>query len=711
MASLRLRALLVLASGPLAVLAQGCGSDDSNSPPILEPLSDRIEFVDTDVTIELHASDPDGDPISFAFTSDITDIATRANLRPAGNTAVFTWTPIASDLGQHSFDFTASDGKASTKETITITVQAGTEGTGPIFRQPLGSGTTLDLSKQKCLNLQVVVEDPDSANVEIKEEEPRIASATLDQDSGLTAKWSWCPGKEQIAATDRYNLRLSASDGSNPAAIKDYLIVLRRTFDPSCAGQAPQITHTPHDESTVVGLSIFADVSDDEGIKYEPLLYYSTTSPGDPPDLAQMSQVTMVLLDGDMKSGSWGADVPNPVAGKPAGTSADLYYILVAQDNDDENGSCDHLTQAPATGAFKMTVTNPGGAGGLGLCEPCTADAQCGGASDLCLYMGPAGDTYCFKACTSDADCGDPAYYCSLTEFVSVDNAKGRQCIPKSFRCETGSGGTCTDDSYEPNDTLADASLIFPALESGTYPGLKSCPSSTAGADEDWYPVDIYNDTQVTVSMSGGTSTDLDLAITDDHGNVVAKSDGLTSNEQVSACLKLGTYYVHVYSWQQGENTYSLTVTEQSQSCGGGGSCTDDPEENDDNASQARLVDLNLGPYKSDTNAICSGDEDWYKVDLYASETIYVTLAFDQANAAEDLDVLFYQGSTLLTPCTEANTSGCDVDNGQSGDSNETFHKTVSTTGTYYVVVRGWDGSENLYDICIGLAPGDCPLP
>ena len=42
----------------------------------------------------------------------------------------------------------------------------------PVFREPLGSGTTLDLSQSNCIELDILVEDPDSPNVDISLEEP-----------------------------------------------------------------------------------------------------------------------------------------------------------------------------------------------------------------------------------------------------------------------------------------------------------------------------------------------------------------------------------------------------------------------------------------------------------------------------------------------------------------------------------------------------------
>jgi hypothetical protein len=211
----------------------------------------------------------------------------------------------------------------------------------------------------------------------------------------------------------------------------------------------------------------------------------------------------------------------------------------------------------------------------------------------------------------------------------------------------------------------------------------------------------------VTASIAGGSASDLDLSLVDATGALIVKSDSLSSNEMVtSACLLAGSYYLRVYAWSPDENPYTLTWS--GASCGGGGTCDDDAEEPDDNTMSARHVDYAV-PHTSDTNAICSGDEDWFRVYLYSGETVYVTLAFTQLTASEDLDLHLYQGTTDLTPCSESSPGLCDPMNGQSGNSNENMDYTVSTSGYYYVVVHGWDGSENLYDICIGLSTADCP--
>jgi hypothetical protein len=135
--------------------------------------------------------------------------------------------------------------------------------------------------------------------------------------------------------------------------------------------------------------------------------------------------------------------------------------------------------------------------------------------------------------------------------------------------------------------------------------------------------------------------------------------------------------------------------------------CTDDGQEPDDDFRSARRVDLGL-PTRQDQNSLCAGDEDWVRIYLFAGETVVVTARFAQSSRTQDLDLHLYQGTTDLTPCSEADPSTCTT-NGQSDDANETLRYTVDSSGYYYVVVHGWDGAENGYDLCLGLGDLDCP--
>jgi hypothetical protein len=200
-----------------------CGNGE---PPDIVGLADQTAVVGQQFVLELDGVDPDGDNLDYRVAADIPlDGNATMTQTPTGK-GLFRWTPIASDVGAHGFDFTVSDGSNDTTITITIDVRAASGGV-PVFRQPLGAGRVVNLANEPCVLLDVVVEDQDTAQVTIAEEEPLIAGATLNQLDGTSATWRWCPTSAQLAETDRYTLALSADDGDNPKTIKMYVIVLQ----------------------------------------------------------------------------------------------------------------------------------------------------------------------------------------------------------------------------------------------------------------------------------------------------------------------------------------------------------------------------------------------------------------------------------------------------------------------------------------------------
>ncbi|MCG8425021.1 MAG: PPC domain-containing protein [Proteobacteria bacterium] len=653
------------------------------------------------------ATDRDGDVLSFDFFTDIPNVRKRASMtRTPSGTGLFRWTPLAADVGVWPIDFIVDDGARREIVTIQIEVRSAVgEQSAPVFRKPLGTGSTLDFATRQCIEIDIQIEDQDSTSVILTQEEPLIAGATLSSTGGLTGTWTWCPSKEQRAGDEaRFRLVLSADDLTNSKTVKNYLVVLRRDSKPGCPGAAPAVSHVPQDQSTLVGLTMSAEISDDVGLKHDPLLYYSLEPVASPPDLTRMTQVCMQLAGGDTTQGTYTAEVPNPVASGQAGDTATVYYVIVANDNDDLDSDCDHETQAPASGVFEMTVTNPGGSGGAAICEACTDDVQCGDTDDLddlCVRVGVAADTFCLQGCTADTDC--PTHFvCSSDPIESVSGVSARQCVPNSNDCSDPSGTICRDDSLENNDNMTQAEAN-PALAAGTYE-LVSCPAQS-GDDEDWYTIELTGQAQVTATLEGGTGSDLDLWLYNAAGVKLDKSVSLTSSESVGGCLDAGTYYIRVNAIGQAENAYTLTYTEEVGGCTP--TCTDDSSEDDDSRSQARYADIVPDPFVSQGNAICAGDDDWYKVYLYSGETLTVDLTHTHVDG--DLDLHFYNSAgTDLTPCSEADPSTCSVSHGQSTTDNEHFVYTVPAgcvlfPCTFYVVVHGWRGAENNYDLRIEL--------
>lgn len=654
-----------------------------------------------ELVLILAATDDDGDQLAYGFSADLPGIAERATVErlPVG-AGEFRWIPLAADVGLWTFTFTVSDGAHEDSVTARIDVRSaiGAE-SAPSFLHPQGMGTTLDLEKSSCLDLGLEIVDSDSTEVELGQLEPLVDGASVDQSDGLRGAWRWCPSEAQIEADDRYSAVLSADDHENPVTVHPYLIVLRRPVKADCPGEAPVARHEPADVTTAAGVSLSARVTDDQGLKREPLLYYSATVPSDPPDLSRMSQLTMTLADGDMNDGTWHATVPNPVAGQEEGASARLHYLLVATDDDDPVGSCDHLTQAPTEGVYFVNVTNPGGEGGGALCEPCADDAQCGGADDLCVAVGGSADGSCLTACAGPSDC--PAdYTCSPSPVTSVSGATARQCVPVSADCTSPAGGACEDDDLEDNDNQVQSSFA-PLFEVGERGGLVSCPAEVGtGDDEDWYDIELTADTRVTFELAGGAESDLDLGLYEQDGTLIEASQSLESTESVTACLAAGFYTARVFAFGPERNPYSLSLAEAPEDCPA--VCEEDAGEDDDDPGDARPTAL---PFVTTDQSICTADDDWFEVSLETGDRLIADLTFTQTSSRQDLDLhLHDEDGVDLTPCSPEDVSTCDLDNGQGADSDEHFEFTTPSgcaPCTFYLVVRGFDGAENAYDLSI----------
>lgn len=671
--------------------------------PELEAMDDLVVAVGDEVVIELRASNPSGSDITYSYRTDAPEIEGASLTRRPDGTGLFTWTPTAANVGSWEFDFTARDQSGPTTRTVTVEVRSALGVNSiPLFRRPLGAGTAVPFMDGNCIEIEAVVTDQDSTEVVFVEEQPIIEGGQLLQRNGFEAVWRWCPTEDQYNAQDRYVLTLSADDGTNPKAVKRYQLILRDPTPRVCSGAAPVVSHLAESRSSIRPLRIEAEVSDESGLKAAPLIYYSETPPSDPPDLRSMTQLTMALGRGDSRAGSWTVDIPNPLAEAEPGATTAIYYVLVAEDNDDSGGKCDHIV----TQTYQMTVTAPADEGDSNLCQACSADAQCGGDDDLCVRVGAEGDAFCFAACGPTSECPD-GYVCSASEVTSIGGQSARQCVPVDERCD--GGNTCSDDSFEQNDGRGQAQ----AIEPGATGDLRMCPLANISADEDWYTFTVTEDSDTTIAISGDTYPNMELSLLDEAGVLMAASEDWGSDDDVQRCLTPGTYSVRVYSYFSGQNDYSLLLSTIPGQCEDtGGTCSDDPFEDDDSAGQARVPDYEDFVFRSTDNQICSADEDWFYIYLFGGESIYGSLAFDQVTPDQDLDfAVFDDLGNLVLGCDETDPYACDPSNGQSGTSNEQLSFTADSGGEYYVVVRGWAGAENGYDICLALESGLCDPP
>jgi len=233
-----------------------------------------------------------------------------------------------------------------------------------------------------------------------------------------------------------------------------------------------------------------------------------------------------------------------------------------------------------------------------------------------------------------------------------------------------------------------------------------SCPKPNPPAygsksDDDWFQIKTTADTKLDLWLYGNGESDLDLNLYRADGTVLSKSTSLTADENIVKCVPAGTYYIKVNGYDAARSEYLMDYYPTAQTCNT--TCTDDAREDDDTYSQARSA--TTFPYTSTGNVTCPNDDDWYKVRLTTGKKLTMDLTFTQSNYTQDLDLHLYKGFTDLWPCSYADPSQCSSTRGQGAVSNEHAEYTApagcEAGCDYYVVVRGYNGSQNNYDIAL----------
>ncbi len=89
-----------------------------NDSPTLEPIGDHHVVVGETLTIVLHATDPEGEALSF----QVIERPLPNNSRLDEKTGTFTFTPTAEQIGKATLTLLVSDGNSSQQETFTIKI-------------------------------------------------------------------------------------------------------------------------------------------------------------------------------------------------------------------------------------------------------------------------------------------------------------------------------------------------------------------------------------------------------------------------------------------------------------------------------------------------------------------------------------------------------------------------------------------------------------
>ncbi len=227
---------------------QGASAQDSrtmrinvratNQAPILAPIGDRHFAEGQAFTLQLNAVDGDGDMITYSASP----------LPPGANfdaqTGRFSWTPNPFQAGDYTLTFAASDGNASSSETVKLAVANTNQ--SPLFTylptQSAREGNTLTFS--------LLGVDPDGDAITYSALSSLPPGAFFDSKSGTL---EWTPTYEQASV---YNLTFAVSDVFGASAAQTVSIRVTNV------DRAPVLTLAKHAVLLGQTLDFFAQGSD-----------------------------------------------------------------------------------------------------------------------------------------------------------------------------------------------------------------------------------------------------------------------------------------------------------------------------------------------------------------------------------------------------------------------------------------------------------------
>jgi choice-of-anchor A domain-containing protein/RHS repeat-associated protein len=197
-----------------------------NQTPIVTEISEQFVKENEQLSLQIVASDPDGEPLSFTLnTTDYSGLT-------LGNDGSLIWSPGYLDEGRHEISVTVSDGVNSVD--LIIVVNVSNQNRAPIFA-PLPA-TGIEGEKYQTT---VTVSDPDGDEIQI---ELLQAPAGFSFDA-ISGSLDWTP---DYADAGTHVIRLVATDGELET-VYEYLLVIENRNQPPTFESLPVVTTTENE--------------------------------------------------------------------------------------------------------------------------------------------------------------------------------------------------------------------------------------------------------------------------------------------------------------------------------------------------------------------------------------------------------------------------------------------------------------------------------
>jgi hypothetical protein len=649
-----------------------------NVAPELSLIGDRIVAVGEDLVIEVQASDPNEDPLTYSVYGELPEGSKFDKIAHR-----FEWTP--DQAGQTVYlTFVVSDSSEFDRETVRIQVVADKEDHPPEF---LLAGDQTVVAGQ-LFTLQLGASDPDGDVLSYGYQGLLPEGGSLDPGTGL---FSWTAGSELIGET--FEVTFTVGDGSLQDVMPVILIVQEEGG--GGGGPSPPIFAAIAGQQVAAGEELVFVISavdaDGDKLTYDAqselpegaLLDVATFRWT--PEASHIGQVFQVLFSAT--DGTYVAylNVEITVTAIPDGTCIDDTW----EPNEDIDGAheiepgeypgsiCDTELVPVDYDFFKMTVPE-----GETLTVTLSFDTVDG---DLDLYL--VNETIQTIASSETSLPLESVTWTALesTELYILVLGFGQPVFAAPYVLKISTSDElplqCLPDAFEPNESATQAKPIDDGLT-----GLSLCEDDV----DVWKTTLICGETiQVTMDILG--QGDLDMGLWSDASlqtEPIAKAatTSTTENLVLYGAPDDGTYYLKVVGYPPGQSwsPYELEVTRT-------GGCEDDAMKGNISVATAYPLGGNDGQFAE--GMICC-DNDWFSFALGANQHALI-----EATVADGTIALELYDSDGLTKLSVG------------GPSQDSVQMEIESTqsATYYLRVQGTVSA--LYDlewIVIGGTAGEC---
>lgn len=366
---------------------------ETNLAPSLSPVGDQVATVGTELQIQLWATDPNGDTLSYDLTGEVPG---SAAFDP--HQGLFRWTPEPDDLGQRQVVFSVSDGALDDSETVTLVVGS-TADDGPSL-PVFAPVTDQQAVVGELLGFQVSASGPGGEIVEVALELDPPPGSTLV--SGL---FSWTPLVGDLGQS--WQVMFSATAGGLTAYLTVDILVVSGAQATKCSDDPGEPNGSIQEATPLEMGTLEASICDTTLVPVDSDIYVLTLGP------AQTLGVTMDFdpLDGDLELEVVdGALTPLAVGNSVGGqesvswtspSGGDVYVVVYG------------IAQAVFHAPYTLTVTTEEGG-------PCTDDGYepNDGGEEIPELPGP---DEVLTLCPGDEDWWSVLLFCGETALFTLD--------------------------------------------------------------------------------------------------------------------------------------------------------------------------------------------------------------------------------------------------------------------------------------------------